>query len=235
MSLFNRILLMLVCCCCFWKPIYFACTSRISFRRSDYENSKGLQMQHLGKNDNSTDVRFIGIDSKQPYSSAKVVFPDSKVATKQLYIPKCEHSHYCENIEHYPYNHLSSILSGDDDYKMFFGADEEPIENRISEYGETYLCPSIPKLVFPQAMQNRYKEWKYVINQGSDYRQGVRIETCLEENGDCKLVDPPLGYVVSCTQKYSYRRMLSVGDNGNPEGDVFIVPTACCCSYKRNY
>lgn len=53
--------------------------------------------------------------------------------------------------------------------------------------------------------------------------------------GACDLIgELPDGYETSCKQKYIYRRLLSVGDEGDPVVDSFEIPSACCCAYKRN-
>lgn len=45
----------------------------------------------------------------------------------------------------------------------------------------------------------------------------------------------PDGIEMSCKQKYVYRRLLAVSGQGNPTVDTFLFPSACCCSYRRNF
>jgi hypothetical protein len=35
------------------------------------------------------------------------------------------------------------------------------------------------KIVYPKVALNKNNEWKYVVNTGEDYVQGVRVETCV--------------------------------------------------------
>lgn len=49
-----------------------------------------------------------------------------------------------------------------------------------------------------------------------------------------KLNELPEGYVTYCKQKYIYRKLISLEENGIPSVDTFRIPSACSCAYKRN-
>ncbi|XP_044756806.1 protein spaetzle-like isoform X2 [Coccinella septempunctata] len=156
-------------------------------------------------------------------------------------IPKCSKGDtFCEDFEAYPRHHLRQVLSQKEGLREFFGKDEEApfIVNRHGGLEESvnYLCPSVERTVFPKVGKNKNNKWKYIINQAEDgYIQGVRVETCRRRNAPCDIIsDLPLGYITSCKQKYIYRRLLSVSDLGAPTPDTFQLPSACCCSYKRD-
>jgi hypothetical protein len=42
----------------------------------------------------------------------------------------------------------------------------------------------------------------------------------------------PAGYTTACEQKYIYRRLLAVADQGNTVMDEFRLPSCCACTVK---
>ncbi|XP_045468642.1 protein spaetzle-like isoform X2 [Harmonia axyridis] len=195
-------------------------------------------------------LRIISLTSNlskaRNHTEKEVVFPDEyDVIFDPLPringIPKCSNGDtFCENFETYPKHHLRQILAQKESLREFFGKDEEApfIVNRHGGLEESvnYLCPAVERTVFPKIGKNKNNKWKYIINQGEDgYIQGVRVETCRRRNAPCDIISElPLGYITSCKQKYIYRRLLSVSDLGAPTPDTFQLPSACCCSYKRD-
>ncbi|KAK5649213.1 hypothetical protein RI129_000242 [Pyrocoelia pectoralis] len=182
------------------------------------------------------------ISTNQSKRHSSIVFPDSVEQYRDVIFPvdasKCSTSTtVCEDVNNYPYERIKFTLSEHHDANGFFGVDEGTIEHRIGDLDDNFICASIEKTIFPKAGKNKYNKWKYIINQGDQegYVQGVRIETCAKLNGPCNLLgSTPYGFITSCKQKYIYRRLLSVSDNGMPTTDTFQIPSACCCSYRRN-
>ncbi|KAK4880928.1 hypothetical protein RN001_004247 [Aquatica leii] len=231
-----EILLIMIFCGYYWKPAELAFTDA-SIKRN---NSGGHQLIDAVFNNkefnarNGTKVRFASAGFKSPPFSTKVIFPDTQSQRRSFVAPTCSHPYFCEDVSSYPYEHVRSILNEHKELDIFFNVDEEPIENRIFSREDNFLCPSIQRMIFPQLLLNKDNQWKYVVNQGSEYRQGIRIETCLQDNQKCSLVEVPLLYTTICKQKFTYRKMLSLTGEGEPEGDIFVLPTACCCSYTKN-
>jgi len=42
----------------------------------------------------------------------------------------------------------------------------------------------------------------------------------------------PAGYSAMCVQKYMFRRLLAVSDNGKTKVDEFKLPSCCSCIVK---
>ncbi|XP_017772901.1 PREDICTED: protein spaetzle-like [Nicrophorus vespilloides] len=177
--------------------------------------------------------------------SQAITFPDElepdyeKIASVD-YDPSCARGKtFCEDIETYPYDHLSRVLNNASDLKDFFAMDEGggmQLVNRIGEKEDKFLCDSIERTIYPKVAKTKNNKWKYVINQGKKdgYVQGVRIEMCKNAHRPCNLIgNLPFGYAAICKQKYVLRRMLSITDGGRPIPDTFEMPSACCCSYRR--
>ncbi|XP_050300156.1 protein spaetzle-like [Anthonomus grandis grandis] len=168
-------------------------------------------------------------------------FKDFDVRSRTV-VPKCDSKlPICENVESYPYNYLKKVLEKNTLFKAFFGNEELPkddISERAGE-GENFVCRTVTKTIFPKVGQNKDNKWKFIINQGEQdgFLQGVRIEICKNLDGACDIPGNSLeqfGYQTFCKQKYFYKRLLSLGNNGIPVPDTFKIPSACCCAYKRN-
>lgn len=55
-------------------------------------------------------------------------------------------------------------------------------------------------------------------------------------NRPCDIIgNLPDDIEVVCKQKYVYRRLVAITEHGNPTVDTFLFPSACCCSYRRNF
>ncbi|XP_018564188.1 protein spaetzle-like [Anoplophora glabripennis] len=189
------------------------------------------------KNERRLNIRSVEDEIIFPDSSEWEPEPIRRIETT----PNCAVSDtFCENVEFYPYQHVKTILQDlSTRSKFFFGVDEElsDLKNRVDpDEGETFICASVQRLIFPKIARNNKNEWKYVINQDKDdgFVQGIRVESCRHHGSPCDLLEVPLGFKASCKQKYIYRRLLALNDEGNPVVDTFSLPSACCCSYKRD-
>nr|BBE08127.1 protein spaetzle [Plautia stali] len=155
--------------------------------------------------------------------------------------PCAKGSTFCEKVDGYPGNALDNIFDNElDQYKELQGQDElkyvPPITQRIdiNVTNEQPLCASIEEIVFPKLAKNKDDNWRYVVNTPS-FEQGVRVEKCLKtsenEEQQCFFNDSfPNGYKTVCIQKYIYRRMVAVEDDGKPYKDVFPMPSCCSCA-----
>ncbi|XP_018321852.1 protein spaetzle-like isoform X2 [Agrilus planipennis] len=173
--------------------------------------------------------------------SSDFVFPNSSEDESDSIIrpPKCRSDDtFCEEVDYYPTQQLTRILSRASVDKGFFGEDEAPpeIANRLGETEDMFFCTSLEKVISPKVAKNKNDKWRYIVNIDTDkYVQKIRVEVCSNPNGPCNLLsDPPSGYIVFCKQKFMFRRLLAVTDTGTPEPDTFQLPSACCCAYKRD-
>lgn len=177
-------------------------------------------------------------------STQDIIFPDSfenlfDPITRLEAMPQCaEGGLYCEDIPTYPYHQIRDTLRRTTVNNDLFYDDEvdapKEIANRISGPEEKFICKSIERTIYPKVGMTKNNKWKYIINQNQEgYIQGVRVETCLFPDNECDLSQHmPLGVVTSCKQKYVTRRMMSLADDGVPLPDIFLMPSACCCSYR---
>ncbi|XP_026476819.1 uncharacterized protein LOC113382798 isoform X2 [Ctenocephalides felis] len=145
-------------------------------------------------------------------------------------------STFCEKVEGYPKEFLSTILQKEArKYMDLFGEDQVEsvvnVTNRIDSNDDEPLCASKEEIVYPQAAQNKDDQWLYIINQ-EGYTQGVRIEKCADTSGQCGSLQLPLNYETGCKQKYIYRKLLAVNGTGIVS-DSFRLPSCCAC-YIRN-
>ncbi|XP_076240525.1 spaetzle domain-containing protein [Calliopsis andreniformis] len=114
--------------------------------------------------------------------------------------------------------HLRNYSNADEmDSKLENNPEEEP------------LCVSTEQVVFPKSGMTKNEEWKYIVNHGN-LTQSVRIEICLEENKPCRVIEGfAEGYVSMCRQKYIYRQLFAVAEDGSIVRESFRFPASCCC------
>lgn len=170
---------------------------------------------------------------RTPQPEIKFVFPEEiKVVP-----PACKNSTYCETVPSYPTDLVNRALRRNESIKYFEGVDVidlAPIEERIGEMDEIPLCTSSEHVIFPQSAKNKDNEWKYVANQ-ENFKQGVRVETCINENASCSSIGGLAeGYKTSCRQRYVYRQLASVMEDGTIVPDTFRLPSSCCCHVSFN-
>jgi hypothetical protein len=168
---------------------------------------------------------------KDSSGESKIVFPGQlelftpEVSGQQ---PKCaDEEGFCESAEDYPHEYVRQVIQNEK--KAYtFGSDYMEIDIRINSDKDMSLCPSMEQLVYPKIAQNKEEKWLFVINQDS-YMQGIRIEKCARQ-GSCTFADNfPSGYTTSCQQKFIYRKLLALGEDGRPVTDSFRLPSCCSC------
>ncbi|XP_022911378.2 protein spaetzle-like [Onthophagus taurus] len=194
-------------------------------------------------------IRRGGVSQKyrqQSSNNQAIIFPDDAdeddsiiTPIKPYERPSCaKGSTYCEKIDGYPSDLVERMLQVPSPLENLFGIDDGPdeIANRLGDDEDVSLCQTVDRMIFPKIAKTKSNKWKYIINQdGSDkYVQGIRVESCLNPGQPCSfLSNETLGYTSYCKQKYVYRRLISLSEEGQPTTDVFEVPSACCCSYKK--
>ena len=51
-----------------------------------------------------------------------------------------------------------------------------------------------------------------------------------EQDGKCRMIDDfAEGYVTMCKQKYIYRELLAISEDGEIVRDYIRLPASCCC------
>jgi len=168
-----------------------------------------------------------------------IQFPDEPVfvPAPKLQKPKCANgSTFCEEIDNYPTAHVDLVLKTNaHKYEDLFGADilPEVIGNRNNGIDEEEsLCKSQERVIHPQAGQTRDNTWMYIVNQ-QNYTQGVRVEECTHTK-ECDMTNNfPLGYITKCKQKFIYRQLLAISDNGDTVKELFKLPSCCQCVLTR--
>ncbi|CAG9767967.1 unnamed protein product [Ceutorhynchus assimilis] len=179
----------------------------------------------------------------------EIIFPDTIAdridVPSRINVPKCSGAlPYCEESETYPYSHIKRILQQNHMLKSVFGQDESPpsITNRLGDEDEKFVCHSIKQTIFPRVGENKNNKLKFIINQGENdedgFVQGIQVEICKNPDGDCDIPGgSALGdeYIMTCKQKYVYRRLLTLDQKGEAIPDSFKMPSACCCAYKQNF
>nr|XP_012148950.1 PREDICTED: protein spaetzle-like isoform X1 [Megachile rotundata] len=157
----------------------------------------------------------------------KFVFPED---IKR--VPACKNSTYCETVSSYPADLVNRAIQRNESIKYLESVDVidlSPVEERIGQMDDIPLCTSSEHVIFPQSAQNKNKEWKFVANQ-ENFKQGVRVETCMQENASCSAIGGLAeGYKTTCRQRYVYRQLKSITEDGNLVDDTFRLPSSCCC------
>ncbi|KAJ8937357.1 hypothetical protein NQ314_011902, partial [Rhamnusium bicolor] len=176
-------------------------------------------------------------DENSDETSPNLTKNDFELVQKIGVFSNCEEDlNFCENIESYPVDYLKNVLRGNDIYRELFETKdlEDDVTNRIGDE-DSFICRSVVKDIFPKIGRNTKNKWRYIVNQ-EEFVQTVRIEVCRNEGKPCDLIgELPNGYTTTCKQKYIYTRLLSLTINGFPNPDIFPLPSACACSYKKNF
>ena len=75
--------------------------------------------------------------------------------------------------------------------------------------------------------------WLLIVNNHGNYKQGVRIEECLNEGEMCHIVQFPNHYTATCKQNFIYRSLVAITPNGTITKDHFKMPSCCKCVLKQ--
>jgi len=100
-------------------------------------------------------------------------------------------------------------------------------------------CDSQESFVYPRTARNRKRQWRFVINvpgeDGEDnYVQAVKVEKCIRQGESCNIASS--GYEATvCKQKYTYRRLLALSEDGTQYVDSFRFPSCCICYQQKSF
>ncbi|KAG7190865.1 hypothetical protein KM043_006927 [Ampulex compressa] len=160
---------------------------------------------------------------------------EEKVVRRLIPDPKglpnvCEGSTFCEETPDYPEDVVNTAILSDSSLLHYANVDAvDAIAQRIDIADAEPLCISIERVVYPKSAESMSKVWLYVVNQ-ANFTQGVRIETCSEEDSSCKVIDGfAQGYITACKQKYIYRQLSAISPEGTIIREFFRFPASCCC------
>ncbi|XP_054088339.1 protein spaetzle-like [Zeugodacus cucurbitae] len=120
-------------------------------------------------------------------------------------------------------------------FKSYFKDDfVQPISlaSRMSEDAdETYFCNSKARLVYPKVAETVESKWLMVV-QHEQYKQGVLVEQCENEDAPCKFDDLlPFGVKSRCKQHFVYRSLVVLVD-GVMQERMVRLPNACKCALR---
>lgn len=92
-----------------------------------------------------------------------------------------------------------------------------------------FACPSEITYAKPHRAKNTGGKWKVIINV-AEFTQMLRLERCLRPGGNCNYISDQLQS--SCSQIYSYQRLMVFDKQKGLHVDVFRMPTGCSCFIK---
>ncbi|XP_046822835.1 protein spaetzle isoform X2 [Vespa crabro] len=170
----------------------------------------------------------------------KFVFPTEDIPTSQshkgtllLPAPVCNGTTFCEKVFEYPEEIINAAIQRNNSIKYLATVDTIPdIVQRVDTTDDAPLCLSSEQVIYPKSAESKNKEWLFIVNQ-ENFKQGIRIETCSNENSECNIVNGLAeGYKTTCKQKYIYRQLAAVSNNGKINPEMFRFPSSCCCHVK---
>lgn len=137
---------------------------------------------------------------------------------------------FCEDVPNYPTEFVNRALLMNSTLMHYAHEDIIAIVPRLDTDDET-LCLSTEQVIRPKAAENMQNKWLYILQSNqTNFHQSIRVETCQEVNAKCKLIDDVAeGYVTSCKQKYIYRELSAISEDGEIIRDYFRFPASCCC------
>jgi hypothetical protein len=180
------------------------------------------------------------------------------VRLKNKFVPSLEdkfdsqcpkNAEYCETFEKYPTQLIDEVLSKvytPQKFQEVYGESTDNSSNVIdlkailqrnglnsgAPVEETPLCSSVEHTIYPRVAKNKENKWMYIVNH-AEYIQGVRVEKCLDEGQSCFFGDAvPAGYQTACRQKFIYKKLLALTQEGKTSTDTFRLPSCCVCYVK---
>lgn len=204
---------------------------RSAERVTNLENVNRLNIPFDSK---ITNTRRRGMLADSPernrQSNDKIIFPGEGTVSRRNSVPVCKGSTYCETVDSYPEDVVNRALQKNDSIRYLAGIDVVDIGERIESPDNTIsLCVSTEQVIYPQSGENKNKEWKFIANQ-ENFKQGVRVEKCRADGASCSVISEiAAGYKTVCKQKYIYRELASILEDGSIVPDSFRFPSSCCC------
>ncbi|XP_012167926.1 protein spaetzle [Bombus terrestris] len=174
----------------------------------------------------SRDIHHSTIKLTNEHKDDMIVFPGEK---RRHVPPACKGSSYCENVDSYPEDIINRELRINESIKYLSSVDGVDIGQRLMPNDELSLCVADEQVIYPQSAENKDNEWKFIANQ-KNFKQGIRIEKCRTEGASCSVISGfAAGYETSCKQKFIFRELVSISENGSVGKDFFRFPASCCC------
>jgi len=96
-----------------------------------------------------------------------------------------------------------------------------------------FLCASSVEYVRPMRLRNTEGRWRVIVNKIGFYDQTVRVETCLNNGSNCRLLPPCFN--TQCSQIHTFHRLLAYNPCKPEDGlfiDTFRLPSACSCAIR---
>lgn len=153
-------------------------------------------------------------------------------AKEDIRLPTCQNEFFCEDVPNYPEEFVKSKLRTT---KGIFGV-VDILPNKTdelalrSDWDEVLICLSKETVILPKTAKSVKGEWLFIVQNGKEFAQAVRIEVCLNESKPCKFFNEE--YKAVCEQTYVYRELVAVkGDSLRSES--FSFPSNCCCNIKN--
>lgn len=158
-------------------------------------------------------------------------------------ISKCagQYEIFCSSGDNYPIDYVRFLLHKHWHMLSFaFHNDvHDPNESVIDSVieTETDICKSNDQVIYPTSGQNMDGKNLFIINT-PEHQQGVRISVCQEKSKPCTdfYVSEKNRYKTQCEQRYVYRELLALSNDGVPIKEKFKFPAFCRCKiyYDNN-
>ncbi|KAI4491891.1 hypothetical protein M0804_003283 [Polistes exclamans] len=151
---------------------------------------------------------------------------------ENIILPTCQNEIFCEDVPNYPEEFVKAKLRTT---KGLFGV-VDILTNKTDDFAvrtdvnEVVLCVSNEKIIFPKTAKSVNGEWLFIVQNGKEFAQAVRIEVCMSDSQPCRFFSEEKMAV--CKQTYIYRELVAVKDN-NLKSDFFRFPANCCCNIKN--
>ncbi|KAF7394842.1 hypothetical protein HZH66_008016 [Vespula vulgaris] len=186
--------------------------SSISTTNQMYDQDRSIRGTQIGQR------RLLeqrnNIDGKFIFPTEDALTSESHKATLLSPAPICNGTTFCERVFEYPEEIINAAIQQNNSIKYLATVDAIPdVVQRIDATDDAPLCLSTEQVIYPKSAETKNKEWLFVINQ-ENFKQGVRIETCSNENSECNIINGLAeGYKTTCKQKYIYRQLAAVSNN----------------------
>ncbi|XP_018367565.1 PREDICTED: uncharacterized protein LOC108764056 [Trachymyrmex cornetzi] len=146
-------------------------------------------------------------------------------------VTRCDYTKqtFCEDVPDYPQEFVNQMLAKNSNLIHYAYEDVIALSPRLDNEEEP-LCLSTERLIRPKTAINMKNQWMYIVQAGENFFQSIRIETCIEQDRKCRMIDDfAEGYVTMCKQKYIYRELSAISQGGDIVRDYFRLPASCCC------
>lgn len=177
------------------------------------------------------------VDDGLRYSAADDSSPVALMSSFSPDISKCAGPYeiFCSNGDNYPIDYVKYLLHKHWHMLSFaFHNDANDLNALDSVTGsEIDICRSSDDIIYPTSGKNMDGKNQYIINT-PEHQQSVRISLCHEKSKPCKFSEN-IPFKTRCEQRYVYREMLALSNNGVPIKEKFKFPAFCTCKIYYDY